>query len=205
MIYEVTVVATTESGEAGVKKVEQIVNEVVSAQNGEVLLTDVWGTKTFAQQTATGAKTGQFVYMLVKADGNAVNTEILRRFKIEESIMRNLILVAGKDSEQEEILKNYKTPFSKQFGGSQTDAIDEGDKKDRRRLAKRRTCWFTAKKISADWKDPATYSWLINEFGKISPARVSGVSMKHHRLANTAIKRGRQLGIVSYVSNKVLA
>ncbi|OFZ28009.1 MAG: 30S ribosomal protein S18 [Bdellovibrionales bacterium RIFOXYB1_FULL_37_110] len=76
--------------------------------------------------------------------------------------------------------------------------------KDRRRFARRRNCWFIARGIKADWKDPKTYMWLINEFGKISPARVSGVSTKHQRFVNSAIKRARQLNIVSHLSDAVL-
>ncbi len=62
------------------------------------------------------------------------------------------------------------------------------------------TCWFTTNKITADWKDPKTYAWLVNEFGKISPARVSGVSRKHHRWAESAIKRARNIGLISHLA-----
>lgn len=76
--------------------------------------------------------------------------------------------------------------------------------KDRKMFSKRKNCWFCGKKSNPDWKRPDTYSWLVNEFGKISPARVSGLCAAHQRGAKTAIKRGRNMSFISYVSNKVL-
>jgi ribosomal protein S18 len=81
------------------------------------------------------------------------------------------------------------------FGGYDVD-------KDRKMFAKKRSDWFLAKKTSPDWKDPSTYAWLVNEFGKISPARVTGLTPKNHRLAVAAIKRGRAMGLISYLSNQ---
>lgn len=80
------------------------------------------------------------------------------------------------------------------FGGYDVD-------KDRKMFAKKKSDWFIAKKTSPDWKDPSTYSWLVNEFGKISPARVTGLTPKNHRLAVAAIKRGRAMGLISYLSS----
>ncbi|MEI8347856.1 MAG: 30S ribosomal protein S18 [Pseudomonadota bacterium] len=75
--------------------------------------------------------------------------------------------------------------------------------KDRRNFSKRKSCWFTAKKICADWKDPGTYSWLISEFGKITPARISGISAKHQRIVTQTIKRALQLGLCSQLSGRI--
>jgi ribosomal protein S18 len=70
-------------------------------------------------------------------------------------------------------------------------------------FSKRKSCYFSAKKTQPDWKDPSTYSWLVNEFGKISPARVTGLRPKYQRMATSAIKRGRCMGLISYMSNNV--
>ena len=83
------------------------------------------------------------------------------------------------------------------------DGISDVDK-DRRMFSRKKNCWFCAKDASPDWKNPHSYSWLVNEFGKISPARVSGLCSKHQRHATTAIKRGRNIGVLSIVSNKTL-
>ena len=70
-------------------------------------------------------------------------------------------------------------------------------------FSKRKSCWFSEKKTTPDWKDPSSYAWLVNEFGKISPARVTGLRPKYQRMATSAIKRGRCMGLISYMSNHV--
>ena len=72
----------------------------------------------------------------------------------------------------------------------------------RKKFARKKTCWFAAKSIKADWKDPKTYGWLVNEFGKISPARVTSISRKHQRFANNAVKRARNIGLISQLSDQ---
>ena len=105
-------------------------------------------------------------------------------------------------------MENYKCPFSTgKYKGSVTDSLkddaEETVEKDRRKFARKKSCWFTAKKVKADWKDPGTYAWLINEFGKITPARVSGISRKHQRFADYAIKRARQVGLASSLTGRI--
>ena len=80
----------------------------------------------------------------------------------------------------------------------------DGERRDRKRFSKGKHCFFKSNNIEANWKDPKTYSWLVNEFGKISAARVSGVSRKHQRYVTTAIKRARNLGIISHLSNRTI-
>ena len=69
-------------------------------------------------------------------------------------------------------------------------------------FARRKSCWFTANKTAPDWKDPMSYAWLVSEFGKISPARVTGISRKMQRLATVNIKRARGIGLLSYMSGR---
>jgi small subunit ribosomal protein S6 len=78
----------------------------------------------------------------------------------------------------------------------------EGDK-DKKLFMRKKTCWFTAQNIEPNWKDPETYLWLINEFGKISPARVTGVSTKYQKMATKAIKRARNVGLISHLHRSV--
>jgi len=206
MIYELALVAKPESSEDQVKSLTDLVNSVITEFKGETLLTDDWGKLQFAQPTKSGGVAGRFIYFIYKSNDEGTGRELQRRFGINEEILRSMTIKLGEDAKQEEILKAYKCPYSKSNNGS---VVDEGDDKEgvkeRRRFAKRRTCWFTAKEISADWKDPKTFGWLINEFGKISPARVSGISRKHQRFADAAIKQARNIGIASYVSNRFAA
>jgi len=205
MIYELAVVLKDGSGDAGADSVTKTLNEVAAQQGGEVLVEDNWGVLTLAQPSSDGEKRGNFLYFMYKAD-NEANKELNRRFNINEFVMKYIVVKLGEDLESESLVKGYKTPYSNTHKGSTTDGIGEESgmdmEKDRKNFAKRKNCWFTAKNIKADWKDPKTFSWLVNEFGKISPARVSGISRKHQRFATSAIKRARNLGISSSLSRR---
>lgn len=203
MIYELALVAEAAIGDEKVASLNEMISAVVGEYEGEVLVQDDWGVKRMAQATSTGVEKGRFLYFIYSANSEC-NKEISRRLGINESVIKRLFVKLG--TEADKVVKSYKTPFSKKYNGSQTDAIEEKSgemEKDRKKFARRKSCWFTAKSIKADWKDPATYSWLINEFGKISPARISGTSSKHQRFVTTAIKRARQVGIVSHMSNRI--
>lgn len=204
MIYELAVVVRPESGDEGVSKVTELVAEVLKSENGEIAVQDSWGTLTFAQATSEGEARGTYAYLIYRADAQT-NAEIERRFRINENVLKYLFVKLGEDNELDQLVKSYRTPFSKKYKGSVTDSVEgEGSvfdlDKDRKKFARRKSCWFSATKTQADWKDPASFSWLINEFGKIAPARVSGISRKHQRWATSAIKRARQIGLASYMN-----
>ena len=196
MIYETAIVVAADADEATIEKVTNKFKEVVDA-SGEVIISDNWGIKSFGQATARGVRKGTYLFFMYSADANA-NTEIERRLKIEESVLKYVIVKLGEVEKKEQFVKGYKKP------GTQVSLEEKRDAdKEKRLYAKKRTCWFTANKTSPDWKDPMTYAWLVNEFGKISPARVTGLSPKFQRKATKAIKIGRNVGLISYISNHI--
>ena len=195
MIYESAYVLRTEANEETAKKLAEVVQDTIKSFNGEVLLEDNWGVKTFAQPTSNGTPRGQYIYVMYKADAD-VNKELERRFRISEDVLKFTFINLGVDADQEAIVKAYKNP-NHNSGEATFDA-----EKEKKMFSKRKSCYFSAKKSSPDWKDPTTYSWLVNEFGKISPARVTGLRPKHQRAATSAIKRGRCMGLISYMSNR---
>ena len=204
MIYELSLVTKAELSDEEVAKVKDMVLSVVKEHDGEVFIEDDWGTLTFAQPTSNGVEQGHYLYFMYKAN-NVNNVELARRFRINDGVLKHIVIAVSEDENKVgEIVKNVKTPFSKKYAGSVTDTDEEGGDpaKDRRRFSRRKSCWFTARKIKADWKDPQTYAWLVNEFGKISPARVSGISRKHHRFADKAIKQARNIGLLSHLSGR---
>lgn len=206
MIYELALVAKSELVDEQVKALQTMVTDVVTAHEGQVLVSDDWGVKKFSQPNQRGVKNGRYLYFMFKANKDN-NTELNRRIGINETVLNSLLVKLSDTDESETLVKKYKTPFSKKYNGSIVDDVEneEGvEGGDRRKFARRKNCWFSAKGITADWKDPKTFNWLLNEFGKISPARVSGISRKHQRFANTAIKRARNIGIVSYVRGQFL-
>ena len=204
MIYEMSVVAKSSCNEKSLQEIAKSVHEVIRDYKGTILIEDEWGSMNFAQSTTKGERQGHFFYFLFEAVGMA-NGELTRRFNINENVLKNMIIKVGDGRTKDKLIKNYKTPFSKQHNGSVTDeeASDIGKQGGHRKFAKRKSCWFTTKKIKADWKDPLTFNWLVNEFGKISPARVTGISRKHQRFAMSAIKQARQMGIMAYLSNGI--
>ena len=203
MIYETAFVVRPDASEEAVNSVKNALAEAFKEHGAEVLVTDTWGVKTFAQPAESGLKKGAYHYFMYKGGGK-LNAEIERRFLINENLVRHLIIKLGDDKDQAEIVKNYKNPNNTTVA---TDMDDEGgygggDDKDKKMHSKRKSCWFSAKKTSPDWKDPKSYSRLVNEFGKISPARVTGLTPTFQRRANEAIKRGRNMLLISYQSNE---
>lgn len=210
MIYELSLVAKSELSAEQVAALQSLVQEVIKQHDGDVLIQDDWGRMKFAQRTENGLESGRYLYFLYKAN-NLNNKELERRLGINETVVRNMIINLGEDADQEKIVKAYKTPFSKNYKGSVLDDEDEeldlsipeegGDDRPRKRFSRRKSCVFTIKKVKADWKDPKSFEWLVNEFGKISPCRVTGISRKHQRFVTTAVKRARQMGIASNISS----
>ncbi len=207
MIYEMCVVVHPHLDETRLENLKKMVDKVVQSDNGTIFIVDDWGAVYLAQNASSGEDIGHFIYFLFASSGKQ-GTELIRNLKLNEGVLRyQIIKLSDRDSDREKIIKNYKTPYSKMYNGSAVEQQDDSDdKKDgskRKKFLKRKKCWFLANNIKADWKDPDTYSWLINDFGKISPARVTGTSSKHQRFVTNAIKKARQLGIASFVSNKI--
>lgn len=195
MIYETAYSLRPEATEEAIQKVAAIVKEVVAEVKGEVLLEDHWGIKTYAQPTSKGNTKGNYFYFMYKGHAQ-VNNEIERRFNINEDVEKFIFVRLGEDKDQESIVKGYTNP---NLAGR--DEAGRDAEKEKKMFQKRKSCYFSAKKTSPDWKDPSSYAWLVNEFGKISPARVTGLRPKFQRMATTAIKRGRCMGLISYMSH----
>jgi ribosomal protein S18 len=141
---------------------------------------------------------------MYKGAGN-LNAEIERRYRINESMVRFIIVKLGEDKHQDEIVKAYSNPNNAKVDQAEMDeegGFGGGEDKDKKMHSKRKSCWFSAKKTSPDWKDPKSYAWLVNEFGKISPARITGLTPTFQRRANESIKRGRNMLLISYQSNE---
>jgi len=206
MIYETAIVVKPDATEEAITAAKNIVIEAVKEVGGEILVNDTWGVKTFAQPLESGLKKGNFFYFMYKSTGT-INAEIERKYRINENIVRFIVVRLGEDAELDAIAKNYRNPNHTQAAAAQVadgeEGEDMGGDKEKRMYSKRKSCYFSAKKTSPDWKDPKSYGWLVNEFGKISPARITGLTPKFQRKACDAIKRGRNMGLISYNSNEI--
>lgn len=103
-----------------------------------------------------------------------------------------------KRKEKVSVSSEAESGATTESNGSSVQDVD----KDRKMFARKKSCWFCAKKTDPQWKDPSSYAWLVNEFGKIAPGRVSGLCTTHQRMATTSIKRGRNLGLIAYISGR---
>jgi len=198
MIYEVLVTVKADATEDQIKDIKTIVTENVDSVKGSILISDDWGMMMFAQSLSGKHQRGKYIYFMYKSSGT-INKEIIRKLSINETAIRYLIVQVGEDRFEETFVKEYQNPH---HTTNADNMLDEELEKDRKMFSKKRSCWFSANKTKPDWKNPKTYSWLLNEFGKISPARVSGLRPRFQRMSNDAIKRGRMMGLVSFVSDE---
>ena len=198
MIYELALVVKSDLRDDDLAKLTKTVESAMK-KDGSLLLSDDWGVRTLAWPTSRGIKQGRYLYFIYE---NGDNSELSRNFKIREDILKYMILKLGEDKDK--VLKEYKTPFSTKYKGSAIDKLEEDIESDRKKLMKKRVCWLTAKNITPDWKDPETYIWAINDFGKISPARITALTSKMQREVTATIKKAKQLGIVSYMTHDIL-
>lgn len=66
---------------------------------------------------------------------------------------------------------------------------------------KRKKCFFTENKIEyIDYKEIELLKRFIASNGKILPRRITGTSAKHQRQLSQAIKRAREISLLSYNS-----
>jgi small subunit ribosomal protein S18 len=66
---------------------------------------------------------------------------------------------------------------------------------------RRKTCPFSGPNAPAiDYKDVKLLSRYVSERGKITPSRISAVSVKKQRQLSRAIKRARNIALMAYVS-----
>ena len=204
MIYETAFVVRPDASEEAIASIKTGLTESFKSFGAEILVNDSWGVKTFAQPTESGLKKGAYHYFMYKGAGD-LNAEIERRYRINENLVRFIIVKLGEDKHQDEIVKGYTNPNHAKVDQAEMDeegGFGGGEDKDKKMHSKRKSCWFSAKKTSPDWKDPKSYAWLVNEFGKISPARITGLTPTFQRRANESIKRGRNMLLISYQSNE---
>ena len=74
-------------------------------------------------------------------------------------------------------------------------------RRDRGRRSRRKVCTFCVDKVDViDYKDVAKLRRFITERGKILPRRISGNCAKHQRQVTLAIKRARNIALLSFTA-----
>ncbi|MCL4338197.1 30S ribosomal protein S18 [Patescibacteria group bacterium] len=69
----------------------------------------------------------------------------------------------------------------------------------RRRIIKRKNCFYCKQKIEPDYKDLETLKHGVSDRGKIIGRMLSGICQKHQKALSSAIKRARYIAILPYV------
>ena len=205
MLYELAIMIKPEIGETSFEEIKQIPHQTAQSFGGEIFVEDDWGNIRLAMPTRQKVSTAHFIYFVYSSNDNQNNQELDRRLRINENILRWLIVkLPSGEEEAGTFIKNLRIPYSKKYGGSViNDLEEEYEEKEGETPQRNKNGQRNAEKIEPDWKDPQTYAWLLNEFGKISPARVTRVKRKYQRFATRAVKRARYMGMASYVSNQL--
>jgi small subunit ribosomal protein S18 len=72
------------------------------------------------------------------------------------------------------------------------------------RPRKKKYCWFKRNGIKyIDYKDPAFLLKFVDEYGRITPRRYTGTSLKYQRRMALAIKRARHLALLPFVADSL--
>ena len=190
MIYEIAYIAKIEITQEQSSQAKEIILNSISDAKGEVLVNDDWGRKTFAWPINGNQQQGRYFYVMYQVEDGKINEEIKRKLLLNEQVLRHIIIKLGPDRKKQHFVNHYRFPKKEE---------EENQKKNSS------GCYFSENKTWPDWKDPSSYSWLVNDFGKISPARFTGIRPRYQRMATKAIKRARNMGVISILSNEVLS
>ncbi|MBF0359604.1 MAG: 30S ribosomal protein S6 [Oligoflexia bacterium] len=111
MIYEAAVLAHADLNDEKLADVKAVITSVIQDHKGEIYLSDDWGVRTFAQPTERHHKRGRYLYFLYTAN-NMANAELDRRLRINDGVIRSMIIKADSNKTKDDMIKNYKSPFS---------------------------------------------------------------------------------------------
>ncbi|HMU30789.1 MAG: 30S ribosomal protein S18 [Nitrospira sp.] len=67
---------------------------------------------------------------------------------------------------------------------------------------RRKPCRFCVDKAPIDFKDVGLLRNFLTERGRIVPRRISGNCLQHQRVLTVAVKRARQIALVSFAEER---
>ena len=81
-------------------------------------------------------------------------------------------------------------------------AYDNKNNRFNRKVQRKKVCLFCQEKAETiDYKDIAKLQKFTTDRAKILPRRVTGTCARHQRDLTTAIKRARQIALLSYTND----
>lgn len=177
--YETIVIFKTGATEAAVSTVIKKLEKVITKKPGKVAKKDEWGNKTLAYPIKK-EKQGKYIVWHYSQEPKIL-AEVDKALRYEEDILRYVTLVA--DEELEKHLNEVKAKKAEKADKPEgEDSRNNRDQYD----------------VYVDYKDILGLSRYISDRGKITPRRISGVSAKSQRRISQAVKRARQIALLSY-------
>lgn len=93
--YETLFIVDPEIGDGEIDKTIEIVQDVITSGGGTILKVDKWGRRQLAYEIQK-KRDGFYVLMYFQAPTEAL-LELNRRYKLTDTILRNLVLQLGKE------------------------------------------------------------------------------------------------------------
>lgn len=112
MIYEAAVLAQADTNDEQLASIKAIVAGIVGDQKGDILIDEDWGIRALAQPTEKKAKRGRYLYFMYRSLESA-NAEIDRRLRINENVIRSMVIRLGPDSCKDALLKDFRSPLAR--------------------------------------------------------------------------------------------
>lgn len=172
--YETIAIFRSNATDEYLGTVSKKVEKAITSKPGILNKKDDWGVKRLAYPIQK-EKQGRYILWSYQHTEKAP-AAIDKCLRFDENILRYVTIVADWDA---------KTAKEKK-------AVEKAKK------ASKPTSERNDRDVEIDYKDPITLSRFINEKGKIMPQRVSGVDATMQRAIATAVKRARQLALLSY-------
>ncbi|MCC7460030.1 MAG: 30S ribosomal protein S18 [Proteobacteria bacterium] len=175
--YETIVIFKTAATEAAVSTITKKIEKVLTKKPGKIAKKDEWGNKTLAYPIKK-EKQGKYVVWHFNAEPKTI-AELDKALRYEEDVLRYITHVADEELEKHLAEKKAKKAEKPEAGEDSRNNRDTYD-------------------VFVDYKDLLSLARYISDRGKITPRRVSGVSAKSQRRISQAVKRARQIALLSY-------
>ncbi len=184
--YETIAILTPDIGEADFSAIEKRVEKALNMKPGKLLKKDDWGVKRLAYPIK---KERQGRYLCWSFNhGPEIVKEVDRNLRFDEKVLRFMTVVVDPPTEKEKAAK------AAEAAKAPTD-YESGRGRGEGRGRSRGGMDLTAR---IDYKDPITLAKFISDRGKIVPRRNSGANAHSQRVIATAVKRARQIALLSY-------
>jgi small subunit ribosomal protein S6 len=128
-LYEVMYIATPETAEEDITKLNEAITNLVEKDGGTVSVVEGWGRRRMAYQINKKTE-GYYVLLEIEGSGQEI-AELERRFRVNDLIMRYMTVRVDEDRKaaDKKRAKREKRKSNRngnEFGGTDSQKADEG-------------------------------------------------------------------------------